>query len=66
MVKVCRTPAISRHIFTANELSGHPDGITYTAKELKRRKKYRAQNNLHRPVHEEPAVKLDIGKQVNR
>lgn len=42
MVKVCRVPEFSRHIFSGNELSGWQDGIAYTPSEIRERKKEKA------------------------
>lgn len=39
MVKVCRVPVFSKHVFSANELSGWADGIAYTPSELRERKR---------------------------
>lgn len=65
MVKIVRVPAIAKKLFTANELAGYEDGIKYTPRELKLRKKYRAQNNLKLPVDVEPAKPLKGGKKLS-
>lgn len=39
MVKVCKVPEFSRHIFSGNELSGWADGIAYTPSEIRERKR---------------------------
>lgn len=64
MVRIVRTPSFARHVFSANDLSGHEDGIQFTPSELKRRKKYRAQNNLKEPIHEE-VIPLTCGRKVS-
>lgn len=66
MVRVVSVPGFLKYTYiSANDLSGHPDGITYTAKELKLRKRYRAQNNIKRPVEEEPTVPFTLGKRIS-
>lgn len=66
MVKVVRVPGDMKRYFTANELSGYPNGIRYTPAELKARRKYRAQNNLKKPVDVEPAKPFEFGKEVTQ
>lgn len=65
MVRIVKLPEFARGMFTPNELSGHMDNIKYTPKELKRRKKYRAQNNLRLPV-EEPVQPVTFGKKASK
>lgn len=64
MVRIVRLPDIGRRLFSPNELSGHMEGIEFTPRELKARKKYRAQNNLRLPVNVEPAEAFQKGKKV--
>lgn len=65
MVRIVRTPSVFREYCSGNDLSGHMDGIKYTAKELKRRCKYRVQNNLKLPV-EEPVQPVTFGKKASK
>lgn len=39
MVRWCRTPSFSRNLFTANELSGWADGIAYSPRQPRKRRK---------------------------
>ena len=65
MVRVVRTPQFTRNLFSDTELSGHMDGIEFTPAELKRRKKYRAQNSIKLPVNHEPVRPFNQGKEVS-
>ena len=65
MVRIVKAPSFARNVFTDNELSGHMDGIEYTPREKKLRKRYRASNNIGLPVNEEPPKPLQTGKKVN-
>jgi hypothetical protein len=58
MVRVCRVDATLRSYFTANELSGWPDGISYTVNGPKKRKTRRRYREVAQPVK---AVALQIG-----
>ena len=57
MVRVCRVDASLRSYFTANELSGWPDGVSYSVTE-KRRKKRKIKVEAERPT----AVPISIGR----
>lgn len=66
MVKIVRTPDIAREYFTANQLSGFPNGIQYSPRELKLRRKYAAQNNLQIPTNDQPIPSVNIGRKLGK
>lgn len=62
MVKRCKTPSFSRSVFTANELCGWPDGIAYSPRVRKVRRKRVLKIVVASPIP--PTQRVSIGRSL--